>query len=96
MTEIGPVVNIYSQIILNGYNVSAASRSRRRLVLGGVSFSAGERPHSALGNETPQQFATSARARQTGAVPFPSALARPQDRVQAEATATSNGPQDKP
>ena len=55
-----------------------------------------ERPHSALGNETPQKFATSARTRQTGAVPFPSALARPQHRVQAEATATANGTQDKP
>ncbi len=49
------------------------------------------RPHSALGNQTPNEFAASARARQPGAVPSPSAVARPQEQAQAEATAKATG-----
>jgi putative transposase len=49
------------------------------------------RPHSALGNVPPKEFATSARALQTGLAPSASALARPHLRVKAEATATADG-----
>jgi putative transposase len=49
-----------------------------------------DRPHSALGNQTPREYATSARALQTGARTA-SALARPHFGVKAEATATADG-----
>ena len=53
------------------------------------------RPHSSLGYLTPNEFAareTSAEARQKGAAPVPPCdIARPQQRVQAEAMAKAEG-----
>ena len=50
-----------------------------------------ERPHSALENRTPSEFAAKAQALQTGLSQSASALARPHVKVKAEAMATADG-----